>query len=177
MRPHRCVACGAASRPIGEPLAIIGHGLRARQVRGPARVGAPPKTRTLWVRRYLCLGCAAVLTVVPREVIARKHFAVTAIGLAFAMVGLLGLSQGAAWAAVSGWGVPYGGWVTLRRWARSVVSQELLRCVRAAPREWSLARVAERVATTLIAQRPAGALSGAPLEDVFAGAALVAHLG
>lgn len=134
-------------------------------------------TRTIWVRRYVCLQCTAVLTVVPREVVARKHFAMTAIGLAFALVGLLGLSQREAWAAVSGWGAADGGWVTLRRWARSVVSGELLRCVRAVPPEWSLARLAERVATTLIAQRPAGALSGVVLEDVFAGAALVAHHG
>ena len=38
VRPARCSRCGAASRPLGAPLVVVGHGLRDRQVRGPAEV-------------------------------------------------------------------------------------------------------------------------------------------
>ena len=37
-RPARCPVCGAASRPAGKALAIHGHGLHERQLRGPSEL-------------------------------------------------------------------------------------------------------------------------------------------
>lgn len=42
-RPGRCASCGAASRPAGEPLGLVGHGLRERLVLGPTTFGELPK--------------------------------------------------------------------------------------------------------------------------------------
>lgn len=41
--------------PSGTPLVVVGHGLRDRQVRGPAEVTGEPEIRSLWVRRYRIL--------------------------------------------------------------------------------------------------------------------------
>lgn len=66
VRPPRCPACSVASRVLGETLTLHGHGLRARQVRGPIDEHEPPIERVVRVRRYRCLRCNAVVTVVPR---------------------------------------------------------------------------------------------------------------
>jgi hypothetical protein len=40
VRPARCGVCGAASQCPGQPLTVVGHGVRERQQRGPSDVGA-----------------------------------------------------------------------------------------------------------------------------------------
>lgn len=168
-RPPCCTRCGAASRPTGGVLAVHGHGVRARQVRGPLEVGSEAKVVVIDVRRYRCQECGAVMTVVPREVVARMLFSAPAVALALALYGLLGQSAREVRAAVSPWhevGTPAGGWKTLRRWiARAPV---LWTCIRAAPAAASTRARAERAATTLAGH--AGAHTSL-VHGAFAGAA------
>ena len=46
----------------------------------------------LRIRRYLCQGCHAVVTVLPREAAPRRHYSVPAIAWALALFGLTGLA-------------------------------------------------------------------------------------
>lgn len=149
---------------------IIGHGLRDRQVRGPLAPDDPPRTRVLRVRRYLCRRCGAVLVVLPRGVVARRHFAATAIAWAFALVGLLGRTQASAWAAVSGWGEPRSRWITFARWAAAAVEGRLFGVVRGAGS--SRTGPAARVATVIRSMSP---VRGILADEVFAGALVAAH--
>src|SRR5688500_5280666 len=102
-RPASCVVCRAAAREPGRPLGIVGHGVRNRQQRGPVAAAAAPSVTTILVRRYLCLGCDAVMTVVPREVEPRRHYSRPAIALALARLGLLGETAAAVRRAVCAW--------------------------------------------------------------------------
>jgi hypothetical protein len=43
--------CDAPSRPLGARLVLVGHGLRERQIRGPARAGGSPELRVISVRK------------------------------------------------------------------------------------------------------------------------------
>jgi len=71
-RPARCPRCDAAGRPARGALGLHGHGLRDRQVRGPLDVAAVSTTAVIACRRYLCVGCGAVVTVV-LSVVARNR--------------------------------------------------------------------------------------------------------
>lgn len=156
---------------MGGPLGIVGHGTRARQLRGPASVGQVPSLRQILVRRYRCRGCGGVLVVVPRGVLARRHFSAGAIALA-----LLRLAGGVRVVdirrEVGGQGET-AAWPTMRRWLRAGRQSQLWTCVRASPPDWDPRQVAERIAMTLLAHGPAA--HGAPVDvRVFAGAALAA---
>ncbi|MGK3966346.1 hypothetical protein WMF38_19445 [Sorangium sp. So ce118] len=81
-------------------------------------------------RRYRCLGCNAVLLVVPRGVLGRRVYSAAAIGFALALWGLalatasevrrrVGPARILGESAVTGW-------ATLRRWAREVAQRCLL---------------------------------------------------
>ncbi len=48
-RPGQCPHCEVASRPVGGPLNLHGHGVRDRQLRGPL----DPQLLSLSLRRYL----------------------------------------------------------------------------------------------------------------------------
>ncbi len=151
-RPTRCTGCRAASRPAGGPLAIHGHGVRRRQLRGPLDAQGEPQIVVVEIRRYECQRCGAVMTMAPREVIARKHYAATAIGLAVALYGVAGKCARAVREAVSPWrvvGASSTGWRSLRRWISAASS--MWRCVRRSPSTWSTRQRAERIATTLAA--------------------------
>lgn len=152
---------------------IIGHGLRDRQVRGPLAPDDPPRTRVVRVRRYLCLRCDAVLVVLPRGVVARRHFAATAIAWAFALVGLLGRTQSVAWAAVSAWGEPRSRWITLARWCSAIVDGRIFGAVRGIARGAPLTAIAARAATVIRSVSP---VRGGVAEEVFAGAVVAAHV-
>ncbi|WP_437653699.1 hypothetical protein [Sorangium sp. So ce1182] len=80
-------------------------------------------------RRYRCLGCSAVLLVVPRGVLGRRVYSAAAIGFALALWGLalataaevrrrVGPARILGESAVTGW-------ATLRRWAREVAQRRL----------------------------------------------------
>ena len=59
-----------------------------RQLRGPPAPGKPPVQTEFLARRYACQHCPAILTVVPRETVPRRHYAATAIALALGLYGL-----------------------------------------------------------------------------------------
>jgi hypothetical protein len=173
-RPSHCPGCGAASRPVGGPLVLYGHGCRERQVRGPLEPGGPPSVVTIRLRRYLCRACGAVATVAPRGTVCKRLYSAAAIALALVLWAVEGMPESEVRQRVCPWaGDPYGattGWTALRRWARAAREGRLFPGVRRAPEGWSLRRVAERVATTLAALAPPP--SGGPLSaQAFRGAA------
>lgn len=90
VRPAVDPVCGAASRPVGGRLGIHGHGLRRRLCHGPAAPGEPSVWRWVLCRRYQCQGCGAMLLVVPCGVAPRKHYALSAIAFAVALLGVAG---------------------------------------------------------------------------------------
>ena len=170
VRPGRCPCCGAASRPPGQPVVLVGHGLRDRQVRGPPAPGQVPRTRTVRARRYRCRACASVITVVPRGIAVRKHYGAGAIGLALLLYGS-GLAAGIVRHAIAGTGDGELRWRALVRWIGAVDAGSLFPRVRPAPPGWSRRQRAERAAATLRAVSPLGADEAS---QVFDGAARAA---
>lgn len=83
VRPKRCEACKQPAR-LGGRVLLQGHGVRKRSV------VVPPAVRRLaermadcWVRRYRCVSCGAVPTVLPRGVMPRYLYSAGAIVVAF----------------------------------------------------------------------------------------------
>jgi hypothetical protein len=173
VRPASCSRCGAASRPPGEPLVLVSHGLRERQVRGPAGPSDEPETRVVRVRRYRCQRCGGLTTVLPRGLTARRHYSASAIGLALCLHGLRGLSVGETRQRVCTWPVGFETerWTTLASWVVAIRQGRLFPRVRPAPPGASLRSRAERAAATLCSL----SLSVGGVEaQVFEGAALAA---
>jgi hypothetical protein len=113
-----------------------------------------------------------VVVVVPRQVLARRHFAAGAIALGLFLFGRLGASATHAARRIGSWAAAGpGAWRTLRRWISAIDEGRLFPSVRHAPRQWRPRRRAERAAMTLAALVPE---TFAPDESVraFAGAAL-----
>ena len=173
-RPGACPCCGAAGQPLGDRLVIVGHGLVARQVRGPSGPGRAPEQGLLLLRRYRCRACEAVLVVGPRGLLRRRWYSAGAVGLA-----LLGYGSGESSASVRDRTSPsrsVGGsalehWVTLRRWVEAARSGALFDvCGLTEP---ARPRVARQVAQVLAA-RGGRELGGALEEKVFIGAAIAA---
>lgn len=167
-RPKRCPSCRAAARPIGAPLAIHGHGTRERQVRGPRAPGLRPSLVVVVVRRYRCLLCRAVMTVLPRDLVAGLLYAASAIAFAVALHGLVGDSAASVRRSVCAWpisGDGATGWPSLRRWITR--SSSLWPLVRPPPVDFTLRQRAERIATTIAAYAPP---DGKLVERAFAGA-------
>lgn len=130
-----------------------------------------PAVRTVRTRRYRCRRCAAVIAVVPRQVLARRHFAAGAIALALFVFGKHGATAADSAKRVGSWARGPGAWRTLRRWIAAIDAGALFPCVRGSPHHWTPRQRAERAATTVAALVPA---TSAPSEEalVFAGAAL-----
>ena len=173
VRPGCCSQCGAASRPLGAALVVVGHGLRTRQVRGPAAPGGAPEIRTLRVRRYRCRLCGGLTTVLPRGLTARRHYSASAIGLSLSLYGMQRLSLGETRRRVCAWrfGFEPERWTTLPTWLAAIEDGRLFAQVRPWPQTFSMRERAERAAATLcsLALR-AGELD----EQAFEGAALAA---
>jgi hypothetical protein len=170
VRPGSCPRCGQASRVPGSAIGMVGHGHRGRQLRGPPSTSAPPATRLVHVRRYRCRACGAVVTVVPRQVLARRHFAAGAIAIALFVYGKLGEGAIVACQRVGSWARGSGAWRTLRRWIAAIDAGRLFGTVRGSPTPWTPRRRAERAAMTIAACAPE--VFGATEEErVFAGAA------
>lgn len=173
VRPAQCARCGAASRPVGAGLVIHGHGLLARQVRGVLAVGEQPGVIVLWVRRYACQLCRAIMTVVPAGVLARRQYSGSSIALALHLWLMMGLSDRVVRTQVCAWqlrGRNTRGWAQLYRWTDQAASLFAL------PRAVSVLGhphdVARRVLTTLRAL-PSAAVSGTSIAvQIFEGAAL-----
>lgn len=148
--------------------------MRTRQVRGPLKPDGEPTTLELDVRRYRCSTCGAVLTVLPRGLVPRRHFSSAAIGQALLRYGQMQQSQRVVRQHTSPWRVigdaAVTSWVTLRRWLAALGRGALFAQVRAAPAAFTARQRAERAALTLAALAPA-AMAHLPLiEQVFAGA-------
>lgn len=172
-RPACCSQCGAASRPPGGALVLVSHGLRERQVRGPAGATGAPETRVLLVRRYRCRRCKGITTVLPRGLVARRHYSASAIGLALCLYGLQMLTLEETRKRVCTWQACFEPkrWTTLRGWATAIDQGRLFPMVRPMPAGSSLRERASRAASTLCAFAVAG---GSLAAQVFEGAARAA---
>ena len=173
VRPTCCSRCGAASRPPGAPLGLVGHGVRERQVRGPTDATGEPVIRTLAVRRYRCLRCGGITTVLPRGLCARRHYSASAIGLSLCLFGMRGLSLGETRARVCPWrsGFETERWTTLPGWLLAIEQGRLLSRVRPSPPSASRRQRAQRAAATLCGL---ALCTGGVEAQAFEGAALAA---
>lgn len=125
--------------------------------------------REIQARRYRCRRCGAVLVVVPRGLLPRRHFSAGAIALALLRFGI-GVRVVDIRAAVGGQGQT-AAWIALRRWVAAAGVGRLWRSVRASPTGWSARAIAERAAMTVAAFAPAGRAYATTEERVVAGAA------
>jgi hypothetical protein len=116
-----------------------------------------------------------VIVVVPRGVVARRHFGAMAIGHACWLFGVLGLSAREVHRRTSDWGEPGARWRTLGRWLDAVGHGRLFAVVRPWPASFHRRQQAERVARTLEAlpPRPPSASTSAEAR-LFEGAARAA---
>lgn len=129
-------------------------------MRGVLAPDEPATFHELFARRYRCTACDATSTVVPADVLPRKHFGAVTIALAFALYGALRQSLDTVYRALNPTRIRnYGarGWDSVLRWLS--IASTLFPDVRPSPAEWSSRRVAERVAMTLAALVPDESLS------------------
>jgi len=163
-RPGTCPRCACASRPTGQPLGLHGHGLRERQLRGPPEAAAAPFVTVIACRRYRCVPCQAIITVVPRGIAPRRHYGHAAIAMALTLWALMHQSTASVRERVCAWpiaGAGARGWPTLRRWARAQRGPESIAD--------TLRVVAARAAQRAVGRAPPR-LRGAPLwAQAFAG--------
>jgi hypothetical protein len=155
---------------------LWGHGLRARQVRGPLAFSEAPRLLTLEGRRYQCQLCEAVIIVEPRSVLRYRHFSGSAIAMALALFGVEGAPAAEVRRRVSPWRTvghaACRGWVTLHRWIDVARQGRLLPAVRHRAAGDDRA-VAARVARAVASRAPPP--WDAPIAArAFAGAALPA---
>jgi hypothetical protein len=150
-RPSFCPRCGEAGQVTGERLGMVGHGLRARQVRGAVDHEASPAVHTLKARRYRCRRCSATVTVVPGGCVPRRHYGAGAIALACVLYGMGGATLSVTRSRVSPWRSSESGWPSIARWLRAIERGTLFARVRPWPGAWGSRRKAERVAQTVLA--------------------------
>ncbi len=151
---------------------MVGHGVRRRQVCGPAEPGEQPRVHVLEVRRYRCRECRRTVTVVPRGVIGRRHYSAGAVALACWLWSFGQLPLGEVRRRVAPGRSDEPGWATLGRWLRAVDGGRLFQCVRRWPAGFLPRQRAERVAATVMALGPGA--DGSAAARLFAGAALAA---
>ena len=143
-------------------------------MRGAREPNGVAGIQVLQVRRYRCLGCGAVITVVPRGVAARRHFGAGTIGLGLLLRGR-GESQRNIRGRVGGLGPPEDyGWRTLRRWSDAVGRGALLQRLIAIPLADATARAARAAAIISTYAAPSLARASAELQ-VFSGAVRLAQ--
>ncbi len=172
-RPGCCSFCNAASRPSGAGVVLVGHGLRERQIRGPAGPQGQPETRVIRVRRYRCRLCGGLTTVLPRGLTARRHYSASAIGLSLCLYGMRRLPLGETRQRVCTWPIGFETerWTTLPSWVAAIEQGRLFPGVRPCPPSFTVRERAERAAATLCAL----ALGAGSIEaQAFEGAALAA---
>jgi len=160
VRPACCPACASAGAPIGKRIVIVGHGLRRREVEGPTdHEDAGGAGFVLWLRRYLCRACGAVLTVVPRGILRCRRYCAFAIAWALALFGLLRLPAKIVRERMTCWReTPWTtnpAWAAVIRWVRAVRDRRLFCGLPRSPPSVSLRRVAERAAMALAGAAPA----------------------
>jgi hypothetical protein len=152
----------------------VGHGLRDRQVRGLPEPGGAARIVVVRVRRYRCLGCGAVITVVPRGVAPRRHFGTGTIGLGLLLRGA-GEGQRKIRDRLGGLGPPEEhGWRTLRRWGDAVGRGALLERLVAIPIVGARERAARAAAILSTHAEPTLARASVDAQ-VFSGAVRLAQ--
>jgi len=177
VRPQRCTGCGAASRCPGKRLGVVGHGVRRRQLRGPAKVGGEPEEQTVVQRRFRCRSCGAVMVVAPAQVLRRRLFSTTAVVWALVLFGVEGVAAARVRSTISPWqvvgatAVPC--WQALKDWIRASGAGRLLpvKSVLGAPR-----RLAARLVWALTALAPPS-FRGEPVAHQAVSGALHALMG
>ncbi len=176
VRPARCVGCSAASRPLGGSLALHGHGLVARQVRGPLDTASDSGVVEIAARRYECQRCGAVMIVVPASILPGRQYSASSIALALYLWLLDELSDVEVRDRVCAWRVRGRsggrGWAQLYRWAR--VAPDLFSLPRPVSRTGTVREVATSVVRMLIAVAPTAIPETDAAGRAFAGAALAA---
>lgn len=113
------------------------------------------------------------MVVVPRELLPRRSYTASAIGLALGLWSLMGATEAATRTRVCPFAIVGAAaaarWMTLRRWASDAGTGRLFATSRAPPPGFGRRQHAERAAAALVALAPAGL----PLEQAaFAGGAL-----
>jgi hypothetical protein len=83
VRPARCPKCNAASRPIGKPFVIVGHGMRSRHFVVMTH-GEPVEIK---IRRFRCRSCGVTITVLPSDAVPGRHYTRPVIVYALALWG------------------------------------------------------------------------------------------
>lgn len=146
----------------------MGHGVRKRMMLGPHEPGAEPEVSEVTTRRYRCTACGAVITVLPRGMLPRLRYGLSAMVIA---IGLWWLGHSAAEIRrlVSPFKVvgdeARRGWHSLRRWVQQLAQWLELR----------IDRRAHQQTGAILQKLASGALfsSGDLARDAAAGAALV----
>jgi hypothetical protein len=116
LRPAWCPACRHAAGSHSRGLGIVGHGCYRRQVAG---VVDEARDLVVWIRRYLCRGCAKTISVLPDELYPRRWYAATTILFALTLWILAGVSAQEIRRRLAADGdTP--GWKTLGRWQRQL---------------------------------------------------------
>jgi hypothetical protein len=116
-----------ASRPLGQPLRLIGHGLLARSVRAVPGEQGPAQHVELWLRRFLCIACDRTCTVAPADLVVRRLFCRTALVLALTLWALERRAASEVRAAVNAQTTLDGhDWPQLRRWSHSAARGVML---------------------------------------------------
>lgn len=126
VRPSKCTACSAASRPAGSALVIVGHGQRVRTVEGPPAPGQAPALTEVVTRRYRCRACHAILVVVPAGVSRGYRYGRSAIAWALSLWGYEHVPAASVRAQTSTAKIVGASavtrWASLRRWTRCALS-------------------------------------------------------
>ncbi len=118
LRPCACPLCKKPARPPGERLGIVGHGTYRRQVLGRLEAA---RTLVIRVRRYLCRGCRATISVLPEALLPRRWYTGGAILLALTLSLLRGIPAVEVRRRLAEPGETQG-WKTLDRWQRQLLA-------------------------------------------------------
>lgn len=132
VRPSRCARCSTPGRTATGRCGLHGHGLRVRQLLGPAVVGGAPVLREVMVRRYQCQECGLVMTVTTEALLPRKHYGAGTIGLALWLWSVTLWSAAKVRKALSPWktlGAAATGWASVKRWASQACSGGLWQAI------------------------------------------------
>lgn len=128
-------------------------------------------------RRYLCVACRALITVVPRGVSRWRHYSAAAIGIALALYGVLRDSPRGVRRQVSSWPIVGAsaavGWVTLGRWVAAARRGELFRRLGGAVGQ-TAREIAEHAARRLTAHAPASSRGQPITVQAWLGATAIA---
>lgn len=120
-RPTACVRCGIGAGCAGS-LRIYGHGKRPRNALGPssAAPGSKAEITGLTLRRYRCIVCGHVMTILPPFLARYFRYTTAAIALALWLWTAGGLSASEVRRQVSPWSVrglcEAHRWRSLSRW-------------------------------------------------------------